>query len=259
MGQSPPQSVYWRGSEALVDIGRCAECAGELQQGDGFSVLSRSVEGRICGRCRRKLLIRFAAALAVLGLGVALSPVLVNMPAGLFFAFGAGLILVAGVVLWQARGSARIGGDVNARFYVAIFGPWLAAYYVANLACGEWNPLLVGCNDTCRGLMWGSLGSMAALAAAYIMGYRQVAWLMLGVTVLQNYPHCQCENGFYIPALRVQPFCLIVPTLVGLINLWMLRMGRYKPLGFALVLSLLAGAFAVAITHRLGIPIVWRG
>jgi len=56
----------------------------------------------------------------------------------------------------------------------------------------------------------------------------------------------------------VQPFCLIVPTLAGLTNLWMMGVGRFKPVGLALVLSLLAGAFAIAITHRLGVPIAWR-
>ncbi|MDO8673610.1 MAG: hypothetical protein Q7O66_19550 [Dehalococcoidia bacterium] len=212
---------------------------------------------------------KFAWALALFGIGVALSPMLVSMPAALFVALGGGLIVIAGVVFWRARirvegGGLRVEGFLSTLhpqpstlLHVSIFGTWFLAYYVANLACGDWNPLAAGCNSTCQAIMWGSLGSMAALSTAYVMGYRQAFWPMLGVTVVQNIPHCQCDNALYVQALGVQPFCLIVPTLVGLTNLWMLRIGTYKPLGFALTLSILAGAFAVAITHRLGMPIVW--
>lgn len=258
-------------------VGSCPECGGGLEQDGGRSVLAKSAERPVCDRCRRQLRRQFAGVLAVLGLGVALAPVVVNMPVWLFVAFGVVLMLVSGVAYWRTRqetvaGSGlalarrleqnriygRLAGDVNLQFHVAIFGSWFLAYYVANLACGEWNPLAVGCNSTCKVIMWGSLGSMVALSVAYLKGHKNAAWLMLGVVVLQNYPHCQCENGFYIRALGVQPFCLIVPTLVGVANLWMMRIGRFKPLGFALTLSLLAGAFAVAATHRLGVPISWR-
>ncbi|MBI2864430.1 MAG: hypothetical protein HYX94_07695 [Chloroflexi bacterium] len=248
----------------------CGRCRGDLADGARNSILADGVGQPVCGECRRTLLAQFAATLAVLGLGVALSSVVVDMPAALFVAFGGGLLVVAGMAYrWERVEASALWARIRVEAtpstlyplpstlsHVAIFGALFSAYYVANLACGDWNPLAVGCNGTCKTVMWGSLGSMALLSTAYIMGYRKAVWPMLGVAVVQNYPHCQCENGFYVQALGVQPLCLIVPTLVGLTNLWMMRIGTFKPVGFALILSLLAGAFAVAIAHRLGSEIL---